>query len=122
MSRPALPSLPSVEAVDALPPAALPALVLELAALQARAAARLVHVTGTQSSAAAAAPETRVATSETLGVKAAATVLGVSATALRRLEAAGVIASVRIGRRVLFRRETLVRFAADHEHARHERI
>jgi excisionase family DNA binding protein len=107
--------LPAVELVDALPPAALPAFIAQLAALQARAAARLVaspftvpaNVRSDASGAAAPAQ---------LDVMGAAEFLGVSPTALRRLERGGAVPSVRIGRRVLFRRESLLRFLADHEH------
>ena len=54
-----------------------------------------------------------------LDIKAAATHLGISVTAVRRFARQGALASVRMGRRVLFRPEALTRFAADHEHQRH---
>jgi excisionase family DNA binding protein len=50
-----------------------------------------------------------------LSVSQAARFLGISRTALRRLEAGGHLTGVRIGRRLLFRKETLVRFAEDRE-------
>jgi len=55
---------------------------------------------------------------EHLTTKGAAAWLGISPTALRRLEAAGQLPAVRIGRRVIFRRDTLDRFRADRERAR----
>ena len=54
-----------------------------------------------------------------LGIAEAAELLGISRTAVRRLELAGTLTAVRIGRRLLFRRDVLVRFAEDHE--RHRR-
>src|SRR4029453_11498615 len=57
-------------------------------------------------------------TPEHLTTKAAADWLGISPTALRRLEADGQLAAVRIGRRVVFRRDTLDRFRADRERLR----
>ena len=53
-----------------------------------------------------------------LDVERAADFLGLSPTALRRLERAGEIPSVRIGRRVLFRRESLAAFLEAREHVR----
>ena len=53
-----------------------------------------------------------------LTTKAAAAWLGISPTAVRRYEAAGELAAVRLGRRVLYRRETLERFRAARERAR----
>jgi excisionase family DNA binding protein len=52
---------------------------------------------------------------EHLTTKAAADWLGISPTALRRFEADGQLAAIRIGRRVVFRRDTLDRFRADRE-------
>src|SRR5690242_702465 len=51
-------------------------------------------------------------------VPQAARALGISRTALRRLELGGELPSVRIGRRVLFRSEVLARFMEDHERQR----
>lgn len=51
----------------------------------------------------------------TLDVVTAARFLKLSPTTLRRLVAAGDIPHLRVGRRVLFRRATLERFAADRE-------
>jgi excisionase family DNA binding protein len=106
--------LPPVEAVDELPPRALPGFIAQMAALQARAAARLC--------AEATSPELprnmdirAIADREVVGVRDAARFLGVSPTALRRLAVQGAIPTVRIGRRVLFRHEALVRFVATHE-------
>lgn len=50
-----------------------------------------------------------------LGVGQAAAFLGISRTAIRRLELAGTLPAVRIGRRLLFRREVLAQFTEDHE-------
>lgn len=109
--------LPPVEVVDGLARDALPAFLAQLAALQGRAAARLaaevttgpldVHLVAHG-----------LDGPDILGVREAARTLAISTTALRRLETAGMIPSVRVGRRVLFRRETLLRFAADNETAR----
>ena len=55
---------------------------------------------------------------EHLTTKAAAAWLGISPTALRRLEAEGQLPAVRIGRRVVFRRDTLDRFRAGRERVR----
>jgi excisionase family DNA binding protein len=53
-----------------------------------------------------------------LGIRAAAELLGISRTALRRLEMAGGLAGVRIGRRLLFRADALAEFAGQHERRR----
>jgi excisionase family DNA binding protein len=113
--------LPSVEAVDALPPRALPGFIAQMAALQTRAAARLC--------ADATSPELprnmnmrAIADREVVGVRDAARFLGVSPTALRRLAVQGAIPMVRIGRRVLFRHETLVHFVATHESSAPEEV
>ena len=50
-----------------------------------------------------------------LDVQAAARFLAISPTKLRRLVADGAVPSVRVGRRLLFRRATLNRFATDRE-------
>jgi len=55
---------------------------------------------------------------EHLTTKAAAAWLGISPTALRRLEADGQLPAVRLGRRVVFRHDTLDRFRADRERLR----
>jgi len=67
--------LPAVEAIDACPTDALPAVLAHLAALQARAAARLM---------AARLAEPELPTDELLSVKEAAKRLGVSADWLYR--------------------------------------
>jgi excisionase family DNA binding protein len=59
----------------------------------------------------AATPAAPAGEERLLGVAEAARLLGVSKTALRRLQAGGQHVGVRIGRRLLFRRETLLRFA-----------
>lgn len=51
----------------------------------------------------------------TLNTRAAAGLLGISPTGLRRLVAAGEVPVVRLGRRVLYRRETLERLRAERE-------
>ncbi len=53
-----------------------------------------------------------------LDVKAAAKLLGISVSTLRRLEVNGILPGIRMGRRVFFRLETLARFAADNEQLR----
>ena len=53
-----------------------------------------------------------------IDVQTAAELLGISVTALRRFERRGVLPAVRMGRRLLFRREVLTRFVADHERLR----
>jgi excisionase family DNA binding protein len=50
-----------------------------------------------------------------LNTPEAARLLGISATALRRLVAAGEVPVCRFGRRVLYRRETLDRLRVDRE-------
>jgi excisionase family DNA binding protein len=65
-----------------------------------------------------AQPRPAEPTPEHLTTKAAAGWLGISPTALRRLEADGQLPAVRIGRRVVFRRDTLDRFRADRERLR----
>jgi len=52
----------------------------------------------------------------TLNTRAAARVLGISPTGLRRLVAAGEVPVVRFGRRITFRQETLERIRAEREH------
>lgn len=53
--------------------------------------------------------------SPTLNTRDAAHLLGISPTALRRLVAAGEVPVLRLGRRVLFRRETLEHLRVDRE-------
>ena len=53
-----------------------------------------------------------------LTTKAAAAWLGISLTAVRRYEAANALPAVRLGRRVLYPRETLEHFRATRERAR----
>jgi excisionase family DNA binding protein len=103
--------LPTLEALDAVPMDGLPALIMQLTALAMRAAARLAQTPRPDSGAPA-----HSVTSEHLSMKAAAAALGISPSAVRRLEAAGELPAVRIGRRVLFRRDTLERFGAEREH------
>ncbi len=103
-------SLPTPEALDAVPVDGLPALIMQLTALVMRAAARLAQTPRPDPGAPA-----RTATPEHLSTKAAAASLGISPTAVRRLKAAGEHPAVRIGRRVLFRRDTLERFGAERE-------
>jgi excisionase family DNA binding protein len=105
-------SLPTPEALDAVPVDGLPALIMQLTALAMRAAVRLAQTPRPDPGA-----PTRAGTPEHLSTKAAAAALGISPTAVRRLEAAGELPAVRIGRRVLFRRDTLERFGAEREHA-----
>jgi len=50
-----------------------------------------------------------------LRVAEAAALLGISKTEVRRLERRGLVPGIRIGRRLLFRREVLLRFAQEHE-------
>jgi excisionase family DNA binding protein len=109
-SEPPVLVLPTSEALDAVPVYGLPALIMQLTALAMRAAARLAQ---TQRSDPDAPP--RAAATEYLSTKAAAASLGISLTALRRLAVAGELPVVRIGRRVLFRRETLERFGTERE-------
>ncbi len=52
------------------------------------------------------------------GVAEAAELLGISRTVVRRLERNGTLPAVRIGRRLLFRRDVLGQFAEDHERER----
>jgi len=75
-----------------------------------RAAARLVQTPRPAPCAPARAP-----LPEHLSTKDAAACLGISPSALRRLESAGELPAVRIGRRVLYRRDTLERFGAERE-------
>jgi excisionase family DNA binding protein len=103
-------SLPTPEALDAVPVDGLPALIMQLTALAMRAAARLAQTPRPDPCAPA-----RAAMPEHLSTNAAAASLGISATAVRRLEAAGELPAVRIGRRVLYRRDTLERFGAERE-------
>jgi excisionase family DNA binding protein len=102
--------LPTLEALDAVPVDRLPALIMQLAALAMRAATRLAQTPRPDSG----VPEC-AATPDHLSTKAAAAALGISPTAVRRLEAAGELPAVRIGRRVLFRRDTLERFGTERE-------
>ena len=106
--------LPPVEVVDGLARDTLPAFLAQLAALQGRVAARLA------AEVIAHPAEAHVIAHgldgpDILNVRDAARSLAISTTALRRLEATGEIPSVRVGRRVLFRRDTLLRFATNHE-------
>ena len=57
----------------------------------------------------------------TLDVRAAAKLLDISPTTLRRLVANDEIPHLRVGRRMLFRRATVERFAADRERCGRER-
>ena len=75
-----------------------------------RAAARLVQTPRPAPCAPARAP-----LPEHLSTKDAAACLGISPSALRSLESAGELPAVRIGRRVLYRRDTLERFGAERE-------
>jgi len=102
--------LPTPEALDAVPVDALPAVIMQLTALAMRAAARLAQTPRPDPGA-----PTRAGTPEHLSTKAAAAALGISPTAVRRLETAGDLPAVRIGRRVLFRRDTLERFGTERE-------
>ena len=87
-----------------------PVLIIQLTALAMRAAARLAQTPPPDPGAPA-----RTGTPEHLSTKAAAASLGISPTAVRRLEAAGELPALRIGRRVLFRRDTLERFGTERE-------
>jgi excisionase family DNA binding protein len=102
--------LPTPEALDAVPVDALPVVIMQFTALVTRAAARLAQTPRPDPGVPA-----RSGTPEHLSTKAAAAALGISPTAVRRLEAAGELPAVRIGRRVLFRRDTLERFATERE-------
>jgi excisionase family DNA binding protein len=102
--------LPTPEALDAVPVDGLAPLIMQLTALAMRAAARLAQATRP-----APSPPARAAMPAHLSTKAAAAALGISPTAVRRLEANGELPAVRIGRRVLFRRDTLERFGAERE-------
>src|SRR5262245_50561731 len=103
-------ALPTPEALDAVPVDGLPALVMQLTALVLRAAARLAETPRPDPGAPA-----RRGTPEHLSTEAAAAALGISPSAVRRLEAAGELPAVRIGRRVLYRRDRLERFGAERE-------
>lgn len=102
--------LPTPEALDAVPVDRLPALIIQLTALAMCAAARLAQMPRPDPSPLACAPQP-----QHLSTEAAAACLGISPTAVRRLEANGELPAVRIGRRVLFRRDTLERFGAARE-------
>lgn len=95
--------------VDALEP---PQVVGELEAL------KFAVWTAATSAEPIARPRPAEPTPEHFTTKAAAAWLGISPTALRRLEADGQLPAVRIGRRVVFRRDTLDRFRADRERLR----
>src|SRR5262249_7100386 len=84
--------------VDALAPAQV------VGALEAL---KFVAWTAATSAEPIARPRPAEPTPEHLATKAAAAWLGISPTALRRLEADGQLPAVRIGRRVVFRRDTL---------------
>lgn len=112
------PLLPTVDVIDQLAREEIPAFIAGCAALQALAAARWAAESGAARSQTAFA-EDHPREPDLVPVGEAARVLAISTTALRRLETHGEIPSVRVGRRVLFRRATLERFAADRETARH---
>lgn len=109
--------LPPVESVDSLDHDVLPGFLAHLAALQGRAAARLA-IERVAVRRQAPHPEQQLGEPDLVPVGAAARVLAISITALRRLERRGEIPSVRVGRRLLFRRATLERFASEREMAR----
>lgn len=94
-------TLPSPGDLAALPVNQLPAVIAALASLQATAAMQLMQ---------SAPPHPRATPavdSPALDTKAAARLLGISPTALRRLVASGEVPTMRFGRRLCFRRETL---------------
>jgi len=97
-----------VEIVPELPIPRIPDALGELERLRTALWARLLHGRP-------APPSVPSDGERLLGVVAAAQLLGISKTALRRLEANGDLVSVRIGRRVLFRHESLLRFAEQRE-------
>jgi excisionase family DNA binding protein len=112
-------ALAALEAgIGNLDPAEAPAVVTRLAAALAIAGARLP---AWSAGSLVVSRPADLATPTTLDVPAAARFLGISPTALRRLVAAGTIAHVRVGRRLLFRRATLDQFAADRERFGNER-
>jgi excisionase family DNA binding protein len=90
---------------------AIPALMGELERLKATLWGRWLQRTYP-------APEDQPANDRLLSVPEAAQTLGISRTAVRRLEVAGTLPAVRIGRRLLFRRDVLVRFMEEHERPR----
>lgn len=90
----------------AVPVEDIPAAIGELERVKAVLWARLANP------APAAVP---TVTPMSLDTPGAARLLGISATALRRLVAAGEVPVVRFGRRVLYRRETLERLRVERE-------
>ncbi len=118
MTRPARPETTQLTALleqvetllSALRDEAIPAVMGELERLKATLWARWFQRP--------AAPGDAPGDDLLVGVADAARLLGISRTAVRRLELAGTLPGVRIGRRLLFRREVLTRFAEDHERIR----
>jgi excisionase family DNA binding protein len=94
-------------ALDQVPSERLPEAIGALETAKAVAFARLAAPNG----------DTHVPLGEgpTLNVGAAAQLLGISPTALRRLVARGEVPVMRFGRRMVFRRETLDRLRAERE-------
>jgi len=101
-------------ALSAVSEEAIPALMGELERLKATLWGRWLHRSN-------GTPEIEPGDDRLLGVPEAAQVLGISRTVVRRLEVAGTLPAVRIGRRLLFRREVLVRFMEEHERPRGRR-
>ena len=100
--------LPPVEAVDTLAPDALPAFIATCAALQARAASRLLD---------RAVPAPRAEeTEQLLTVPEAAARLGFAPSYAYELVRRGALASVRRGRYVRLRPAAITAFIAAHEH------
>lgn len=120
MSRTLAVALPPIEAMDGVPIDRVPAILAQLAAYQARLAARLAteRVPVQPDTAPPRTDRNDPSGRRLYSVPEAAKVMGLSASTLRRQVAAGALPVVQVGRSTRVTAEALAQFVSAREHVK----